>query len=94
MVMIMQLIQERIEGKDNAPDDLLSTMLNGKDPKTGQSGFVIWCPHVLGLTCIRSNLSGKGLSPENIRYQLVTFLIAGHEVSYRSLNGLFPVRRP
>lgn len=37
---------------------------------------------------------GKGLSPENIRYQLVTFLIAGHEVSYKSLNRLSLVRRP
>jgi cytochrome P450 len=52
-MITMKLIQERIEGKDNAPDDLLSTMLNGKDPKTGQSGFVVWSPHVPGLTCIR-----------------------------------------
>lgn len=44
-------------------DDLLDTMLKGRDPKTG-----------------------KGLTPENIRYQLVTFLIAGHEVRY--INGL------
>lgn len=53
IMITMKLIQERIEGKDNAPDDLLSTMLNGKDPKTGQSGFVVWSPHVPGLTCIR-----------------------------------------
>lgn len=52
-MITMQLIQERIEGKDNAPDDLLSTMLNGRDPKTGQSGFVAWSSHVSGLTCIR-----------------------------------------
>ena len=25
--------------------------------------------------------AGEGLSPENVRYQLVTFLIAGHEAS-------------
>jgi len=29
----------------------------------------------------RDHVTGKGLSTENIRYQLVTFLIAGHEVS-------------
>ena len=29
----------------------------------------------------RDPKTGTGLSPENIRYQLVTFLIAGHEVS-------------
>lgn len=28
----------------------------------------------------RDPKTGKGLTPENIRYQLVTFLIAGHEV--------------
>lgn len=39
-------------------DDLLSCMLNGRDPKTGQ-----------------------GLSDENIRYQMATFLIAGHETT-------------
>jgi cytochrome P450 len=53
MMITMQLIQERIEGKDNAPDDLLSTMLNGKDPKTGQSGCVVWSSYDQGLTCIR-----------------------------------------
>lgn len=33
-------------------------------------------------------VTGKGLDPVNIRYQLVTFLIAGHEVSQaeNSLN--------
>jgi len=29
----------------------------------------------------RDPKTGAGLSSENIRYQLVTFLIAGHEVS-------------
>ncbi|TNM40431.1 cytochrome P450 [Nocardioides albidus] len=39
-------------------DDLLATLLNGRDP-----------------------ITGEGLSDENIRYQLVTFLIAGHETT-------------
>jgi cytochrome P450/NADPH-cytochrome P450 reductase len=38
--------------------DILSIMLNAKDPQTGE-----------------------GLSDENIRYQMVTFLIAGHETT-------------
>ncbi|EIN12923.1 fatty acid hydroxylase [Punctularia strigosozonata HHB-11173 SS5] len=38
--------------------DVLNTMLNGRDPKTGE-----------------------GLSDENIRYNLITFLIAGHETT-------------
>jgi cytochrome P450/NADPH-cytochrome P450 reductase len=29
----------------------------------------------------RDPVTGQGLSDENIRFQLVTFLIAGHEVS-------------
>lgn len=29
----------------------------------------------------RDHVTGQGLSTENVRYQLVTFLIAGHEVS-------------
>jgi hypothetical protein len=29
----------------------------------------------------RDPVTGQGLSVENIRFQLVTFLIAGHEVS-------------
>ncbi|EIN10223.1 cytochrome P450 oxidoreductase OrdA-like protein [Punctularia strigosozonata HHB-11173 SS5] len=38
--------------------DVLNTMLNGRDPKTGE-----------------------GLSDENIRYNVITFLIAGHETT-------------
>jgi hypothetical protein len=30
----------------------------------------------------RDHVTGEGLSAENIRFQLATFLIAGHEVSY------------
>lgn len=32
----------------------------------------------------RDPVTGKGLSPDNIRFQLVTFLIAGHEVSQQA----------
>jgi len=53
------LIAERKQDpKGSDKNDLLSRMLFGKDPKTGQ-----------------------GLSDENIRYQMVTFLIAGHETT-------------
>src|SRR4051794_18830023 len=53
------LIAERRRDPDAASRrDLLSLMLEGRDPKTGET-----------------------LSDENIRYQMVTFLIAGHETT-------------
>ena len=53
------LIAERRRDPDAAQKkDLLSLMLEGRDPQTGE-----------------------GLSDENIRYQMVTFLIAGHETT-------------
>src|SRR5262249_56828450 len=53
------LIAERKSDPDGASrQDLLSLMLNGRDPETGE-----------------------GLSDENIRYQMVTFLVAGHETT-------------
>jgi cytochrome P450/NADPH-cytochrome P450 reductase len=52
-----QLVETR-QKSGGRSDDLLDTMLYGRDPVTG-----------------------LGLTAENIRYQLVTFLIAGHEVS-------------
>lgn len=51
------LIAERARTSGNEKD-LLYTMLNGKDP-----------------------LSGESLSKENIRHQLITFLVAGHETT-------------
>ena len=54
-----QLIAERRRcGDPKDGQDILSVMLNAKDPVTGE-----------------------GLSDENIRYQMVTFLIAGHETT-------------
>ena len=54
-----QLIAERRRrGEPRSGQDILSVMLNAKDPTTGE-----------------------GLSDENIRYQMVTFLIAGHETT-------------
>jgi len=54
-----ELIAERKKQGDSAgKKDILSVMLNAKDPQTGE-----------------------GLSDENIRYQIVTFLIAGHETT-------------
>ncbi|OCH86500.1 cytochrome P450 [Obba rivulosa] len=61
-----QLAEEIIaERKANPTDknDLLNTMLNGKDPKTG-----------------------KGLSDECIKNNLLTFLIAGHETTSSTLT--------
>jgi len=46
------------QGETTHQKDILSTMLNAKDPQTGER-----------------------LSDENIRYQMVTFLIAGHETT-------------
>ncbi len=53
-----KIIAERHEGLTEGKDDLLSHMLNGKDPETGET-----------------------LDDENIRYQMITFLIAGHETT-------------
>lgn len=53
------VIRERKAGGIDADQkDLLSLMLQGTDPDTGE-----------------------GLSDENIRYQIITFLIAGHETT-------------
>ncbi|HEX2910153.1 MAG TPA: cytochrome P450 [Chloroflexia bacterium] len=54
-----ELINERKkQGDPEGRKDILSTMLNSRDPQTGER-----------------------LSDENIRYQMVTFLIAGHETT-------------
>ncbi|WP_159886087.1 bifunctional cytochrome P450/NADPH--P450 reductase [Paenibacillus puerhi] len=55
--LVDQIIAERKAHGENG-DDLLSHMLSGKDPDTGES-----------------------LDDENIRYQIITFLIAGHETT-------------
>ena len=52
------LIAERKKNGDQGEDDLLSHMLKGKDPETGEP-----------------------LDDENIRFQIITFLIAGHETT-------------
>lgn len=61
-----KIITERRGGQTEGQDDLLSHMLNGKDPETGQS-----------------------LDNENIRYQIITFLIAGHETTSGLLSFAF-----
>lgn len=55
--LVDDIIRER-KTQDQTGDDLLSLMLNAKDPETGER-----------------------LSDENIRYQIITFLIAGHETT-------------
>ncbi|MCM3782736.1 bifunctional cytochrome P450/NADPH--P450 reductase [Neobacillus mesonae] len=55
--LVDELIRERREQGGN-PGDLLSHMLEGVDPETGDT-----------------------LDLENIRYQMITFLIAGHETT-------------
>ncbi|WP_223068219.1 bifunctional cytochrome P450/NADPH--P450 reductase [Paenibacillus caui] len=56
--LVDHLIAERKKRGHGGEDDLLSHMLSGKDPETGE-----------------------GLDDENIRYQIITFLIAGHETT-------------
>jgi cytochrome P450 / NADPH-cytochrome P450 reductase len=56
--VVDQLIRERKEGATTSTNDLLSLMLSGRDPQTGE-----------------------GLDDLNIRNQMVTFLIAGHETT-------------
>jgi len=57
--IVDQVIAERkAGGGDTGAKDLLSLMLTGADPATGEK-----------------------LSDENIRYQIITFLIAGHETT-------------
>lgn len=53
-----QLIAERKKHGDTSKKDILSVMLNARDP-----------------------LTGERLDDENVRYQMVTFLIAGHETT-------------
>ncbi|EIT84377.1 cytochrome P450 family protein [Fictibacillus macauensis ZFHKF-1] len=56
--LVDDIIAERKKHGTSDAKDLLSLMLNGKDPETGQK-----------------------LDDENIRYQIITFLIAGHETT-------------
>lgn len=56
--LVDRIIAERKEHGHLGADDLLSRMLNAKDPETGE-----------------------GLDDENIRFQIITFLIAGHETT-------------
>ncbi|MEM1230138.1 MAG: cytochrome P450 [Pseudomonadota bacterium] len=57
--VVDQVIAERRKvGTSSSDRDLLSLMLSGEDPETGER-----------------------LSDENIRYQIITFLIAGHETT-------------
>ncbi|MDO7905947.1 bifunctional cytochrome P450/NADPH--P450 reductase [Paenibacillus sp. JX-17] len=56
--LVDKIIAERREHGGQDEKDLLSHMLNGKDPETGEK-----------------------LDDENIRYQIITFLIAGHETT-------------
>ena len=56
--LVDKIIAERKAHGPSGEDDLLSHMLNGKDPDTGEA-----------------------LDDENIRFQIITFLIAGHETT-------------
>ncbi|RBP00896.1 bifunctional cytochrome P450/NADPH--P450 reductase [Rossellomorea aquimaris] len=56
--VVDELIAERKQNGDQGEDDLLSHMLKGTDPETGEA-----------------------LDDENIRFQIITFLIAGHETT-------------
>ncbi|WP_028401294.1 bifunctional cytochrome P450/NADPH--P450 reductase [Ectobacillus panaciterrae] len=56
--LVDTIISERKENGNPDEKDLLSLMLNGRDPETGEK-----------------------LDDENIRYQIITFLIAGHETT-------------
>ncbi len=56
--MVDNIIAERKANGSQEENDLLSRMLNVKDPETGEK-----------------------LDDENIRYQIITFLIAGHETT-------------
>ncbi|WP_044339845.1 bifunctional cytochrome P450/NADPH--P450 reductase [Rossellomorea aquimaris] len=56
--LVDELIAERKQNGDQGEDDLLSHMLKGTDPETGEA-----------------------LDDENIRFQIITFLIAGHETT-------------
>ncbi|PTL38411.1 bifunctional cytochrome P450/NADPH--P450 reductase [Alkalicoccus saliphilus] len=56
--LVDKLIEDRREADVPDKGDLLSRMLEGNDPQTGEK-----------------------LDDENIRYQMITFLIAGHETT-------------
>jgi cytochrome P450/NADPH-cytochrome P450 reductase len=63
-------------------------MLKGKDPVTGEVLLGSPLVHAPSAPFYLVH-SGKGLSHENIRNQLVTFLIAGHETTSGMLSFLF-----
>ncbi|PEA54221.1 NADPH--cytochrome reductase [Bacillus pseudomycoides] len=56
--LVDNIIAERKESNNQNGNDLLTHMLKGKDPQTGEM-----------------------LDDENIRFQIITFLIAGHETT-------------
>lgn len=56
--LVDNIITDRRASGNQEAEDLLSRMLNNKDPETGE-----------------------GIDDENIRYQIITFLIAGHETT-------------
>ncbi|KAI0203711.1 cytochrome P450 [Astrocystis sublimbata] len=60
-----ELVAERKRNPQPDATDLLNTMLNVKDPQTGEK-----------------------LSDENIRFNMVTFLVAGHETTSGTLSFL------
>lgn len=61
--LVDKIISERRASGQLSGDDLLSHMLNGIDPETGEK-----------------------LDDENIRYQIITFLVAGHETTSGALS--------
>ncbi|KAI0183157.1 cytochrome P450 [Xylaria flabelliformis] len=61
-----ELVAERKRNPQPDAKDLLNTMLNAKDPQTGDK-----------------------LSDENIRFNMATFLVAGHETTSGTLSFLF-----
>ncbi|KAF3036352.1 hypothetical protein E8E12_008017 [Didymella heteroderae] len=61
-----EIIADRVANPRPDAQDLLNTMLNGVDPKTGEK-----------------------MTQESTRYNMVTFLVAGHETTSGTLGFLF-----
>lgn len=60
---------------------MLNAMLLGKDPQTGTLGDILMLWHLL-----KRVILGEGLTEANVKAQMLTFLIAGHETTSGMLS--------
>jgi cytochrome P450 len=64
--IVHELIESRQRGGEDLPQDLLTILLQARDPETGE-----------------------GMSPRQVRDEVMTFLLAGHETTANALSWTF-----